>query len=233
MGTARPGLSEALFSKTQRRVLALLFGNPDRSYYANEIVRAVGAGVGAVQRELQGLADAGLVTVSRLGNQKHYRANPGSPIFEELRSIVAKVLGPADAGRRDYALPGRRTGTEARPTALHEPRAHYAVGSRSAPIDVPKRKLAALCRRYGVKKLSLFGSAARGELAPDSDVDLMVEFERGSKVSLWDMPRLQAEFSALFGSRRVDLVPPEVMKNPFRRKAILADLKVLYEAGAV
>lgn len=232
MGTMNTGLSDALFSKTQRRVLALLFGNSDRSYYANEIVRAAGAGVGAVQRELQGLAAAGLVTVSRLGNQKHYRANRDSPIFEELRSIVAKVIGPSGEGtrRRAGVLQRGRSVAGARPTALHEPPAHYAVGSRSAPVDVPRKKLAALCRRYGVKKLSLFGSAARGELAPDSDVDLMVEFESDSKISLWDMPGLQAEFSALFGTRRVDLVPPEVMKNPFRRKAILADLKVLYEA---
>jgi len=231
MGTVKAELSDALFSQTQRRVLALLFGNPDRSFYANEIVRAVGAGVGAVQRELQGLAAAGLVTVSRLGNQKHYRANRESPIFEELHSIVAKVLGsPGGGDRRAGASSRLRSTVDPRPAALHEPRARYVVGAHAAGMNVSRKKLAALCRRYGVKKLSLFGSAARGELTAGSDVDLMVEFEPHSKVSLWDMPRLQAEFSALFGSRRVDLVPPEVMKNPFRRKAILADLEVLYEA---
>jgi len=232
MGVMDTRPSDALFSSTQRRVLALLFGNSDRSFYANEIVRAVGAGVGAVQRELQSLTGAGLVTVSRLGNQKHYRANRDSPIFDELRSIVAKVIGPADAGasRRGGALRRGRNAAEARPAALHESRAHYIVDSSAAPVGVSKKKLAALCRRYGVKKLSLFGSAARGELASDSDVDLMVEFEPHSKVSLWDMPKLQSEFSSLFGNRRVDLVPPAVMKNPFRRKAILADLRVLYEA---
>src|SRR5438046_9555522 len=92
MGTKESGLSDALFSRTQRRVLGLLFGNADRSFYANEIVRAARAGVGAVQRELESLAAAGLVTVSRLGNQKHYQANRGSPIFEELRTIVATVV---------------------------------------------------------------------------------------------------------------------------------------------
>ena len=233
MGTTSRGLSEALFSKTQRRVLALLFGNPDRSYYANEIVRAARAGVGAVQRELQGLAAAGLVTVSRLGNQKHYRANPDSPIFEELRSIVSKVLGSVDRCANRRAGPLRRAAYGApRPAAaaLHQPQASYAVGSHPVGPAVPGRKLAALCRRYGVRKLSLFGSAARGELTPESDVDLMVEFKPGSTVSLWDMPKMQAQFSALFGHRRVDLVPREVMKNPFRRKTILRDLKVLYEA---
>ncbi len=223
MGTKDELLSDALFSKTQRRVLALLFGNPERSFYANEIVRAAGVGVGAALRELDGLSAAGLVTVSTLGNRKHFQANPGSPIFEELRGIVSKVLGTGDggAGRRNRAPAAQ---------ALQQPQAEYSVDSRRAVLDFPVKKIAALCRRYGVAKLSLFGSAARGEMNPDSDVDLLVEFSPASKVTLWDMPKLQAEFSALFGGRRVELVPPEVMKNPFRRKSILADLRVLYEA---
>lgn len=96
MGTRKTGLGEALFTKTQRRVLGLLFGNPDRSFYANEIVRYAGAGIGAVQRELQRLESAQLVTVSRIGNQKHYQANRSAPIFEELRGIALKTFGVAD-----------------------------------------------------------------------------------------------------------------------------------------
>jgi len=210
MGTNNALLSKALFSKTLERVLGLLFGNPDRSFYANEIVRAAGVGVGTVQRELQGLAASGLVNVTSLGNQKHYQANHDSPIFEELRGIATKALAPA--------------------MAVRQPQAQYAVGANPGALAIPRRAVAVLCRRYGVKKLSLFGSAARGELTPESDVDLMVEFDPASKVTLWDLPKLQDEFSALFGGRRVDLVPPEVMKNPFRRKSILADLRVLYEA---
>jgi predicted nucleotidyltransferase len=224
MGTKSSRLSNALFSKTQRSVLALLFGNPERSYYVNEIVRAAGVGVGAAQRELQGLAAAGLVTVSAQGNRKHYQANPDSLIYGELHGIVVKVLGAAESHG------SHRTGMLPLPATLHQPQAGYVVSPHHASLDVPVKKIAALCRRYGVKKLSLFGSAARGEMNPESDVDLMVEFEPASKVSLWDMPRMQADFSALFGQRRVELVPPEVMKNPFRRKSILADLRVLYEA---
>ncbi len=113
--------------------------------------------------------------------------------------------------------------------ALEQPRAGYDAGAGHTGLNVPAKKLAALCRRYGVKKLSLFGSAARGELTPESDVDVMVEFKPESRVSLWDFPKLQEEFSVLFGNRRVEFVPPEVMKNPFRRKCILPDLSVLYE----
>jgi predicted nucleotidyltransferase len=99
MGTIGVGLSDALFTKTQQRVLGLLFGNPDRSYYANEIVRLAGSGIGAVQRELGKLASAGIIEVRRVGNQKHYQANRQSPIFDELRGIAVKTFGIADVLR--------------------------------------------------------------------------------------------------------------------------------------
>ena len=92
MGTDAISLSNALFSKVQQRVLALIFGQPGRSFYMSEIVRNVHSGTGAVERELSRLQRSGLVSVERIGNQKHYRANPQSPIFGELRSIVTKTV---------------------------------------------------------------------------------------------------------------------------------------------
>jgi len=89
-------LGDALFSKTQQQVLGLLFSHPDRSYYANEIVRFAGVGIGTVQRELARLSDAGLLTVKRVGNQKHYQANSAAPIFAELCGIVRKTFGLGD-----------------------------------------------------------------------------------------------------------------------------------------
>jgi predicted nucleotidyltransferase len=97
------GLCDVLFSKTQRQVLGLLFGNPGRSYYANEIVRHAGVGIGSVQRELEKLAGAGLLTVTQIGNQKHYQANRAAPIYEELRGIVLKTFGLADVLREALA----------------------------------------------------------------------------------------------------------------------------------
>lgn len=93
------GLGDALFTKTQRQVLGLLFGNPGRSFYAKEIVRHAGVGIGTVQRELEKLAGVGLLTVTQIGNQKHYRANQAAPIYEELRGIVLKTFGLADVLR--------------------------------------------------------------------------------------------------------------------------------------
>src|SRR5512134_3072217 len=96
-------LVDALFSATQQRVLAFLFGQPERSFFATELIGLVGAGSGAVQRELARLAQSGLVTVTRVGNQKHYQANPRSPIFAELREITQKAVGLAEPLREALA----------------------------------------------------------------------------------------------------------------------------------
>jgi len=85
-------LSDALFSKVQQRVLALIFSHPERSFYASEIIRSVRSGTGAVERELSRLRGSGLVSVEQIGNQRHYRANPASPIFAELKSLVLKTV---------------------------------------------------------------------------------------------------------------------------------------------
>lgn len=216
MGMKETSPSNALFTKTQRRVLGLLFGNPDRSYYANEIVRFAQAGIGTVQRELERLVAAGLVSVTKHGNQKHYQADRKSAVFAELAGLVRKTVG-----EETRALVAREAG------ATYRSRSRRSSRNR---LEISYPRLRDLCRRYRVKKLSLFGSAARGELKPDSDVDLMVEFESGRAPSLWESSDMADEFSALFGQRRVDLVPPGVMRNPYRRKTIERDLKVLYEA---
>lgn len=86
-------ISSALFSGVRRRLLALIFGQPERSYYMSEIVRRIGSGTGAVERELSRLQQSGIVSMERIGNQKHYRANVRSPIFHEIHSIVRKTIG--------------------------------------------------------------------------------------------------------------------------------------------
>jgi predicted nucleotidyltransferase len=96
-------LADALFSTTQQRVLALLFGQSDRSFYATELIGLVGAGSGAVQRELARLEHSGLVTVRWLGTQKHYQADPGSPLFAEICGIVQKTVGLAEPLRAALA----------------------------------------------------------------------------------------------------------------------------------
>ncbi len=97
------GVADALFTKVQQRVLAVLFGNHSRSFYTNELIALACSGSGAVQRELARLEAAELVTVRRVGNQKHYQANASAPIFEELRGLVLKTSGPVDVLRAALA----------------------------------------------------------------------------------------------------------------------------------
>lgn len=101
-------VADALFTKSQQRVLALIFGNPGRSFYANEVIALAGSGTGAVQRELAKLASAGLVTITRIGNQKHYKANANAAVFEPLRELVLKTSGLADVLRTTLAQIGGR-----------------------------------------------------------------------------------------------------------------------------
>ena len=96
-------------------------------------------------------------------------------------------------------------------------------------IDQNRDQIEALCRRRSVLSLALFGSAARGELRPDSDVDLLIEFKPDAQVGLFELEAIRAEFESLFG-RPVDLAGPAILRNPYRRRTILRDLRPVYGA---
>lgn len=100
---APSSIADALFPKVRQRVLAVLFGAPARSFYTNEVIGLAQSGAGAVQRELADLAAAGLLTVRKQGNQKHFQANAASPVFAELRGLVLKTMGLADVLRAALA----------------------------------------------------------------------------------------------------------------------------------
>lgn len=86
-------LGEALFTGTQRKVLGLLYGKPQQSFYANEIARHAQVGKGSLMRELERLQQVGILSMTRQGNQTHYQANPHCPIYTELQGIVRKTFG--------------------------------------------------------------------------------------------------------------------------------------------
>ena len=96
-------LADALFTTTQQRVLALLFGQPQRSFYTSELIELTGSGSGAVQRELQRLASSRLVNVTSIGTQKHYQANPDCPVYQELVGIVRKTVALVEPIRQALA----------------------------------------------------------------------------------------------------------------------------------
>ncbi|MDP1748900.1 MAG: nucleotidyltransferase family protein [Reyranella sp.] len=96
-------------------------------------------------------------------------------------------------------------------------------------VAPPPDKLDALCRRWKIAKLTLFGSQARGDARPDSDVDLLVEYAPDADWSLFDVARLRDEMAELFG-RPVDLVRERNITNPYRLATIRRDRCLLYGA---
>jgi len=89
-------LGDALFSTTQQKVLGLLYGHPDETFFVNQILRLTGMGVHTIKRELDRMIGAGILTMRKIGNQHHYQANPECPIYTELLGIVRKTFGVAD-----------------------------------------------------------------------------------------------------------------------------------------
>jgi predicted nucleotidyltransferase len=89
-------LTATLFGKTRRTVLSLIYTHADESFYLRQIARSVGAGLGAVQRELKSLSNAGIIMRLVKGRQVYYQANAGCPIFAELKSILIKTAGIGD-----------------------------------------------------------------------------------------------------------------------------------------
>ena len=207
---AREGLANLLFGAYRHRVLSLLYLRPGDRLHVRMIARLTGVPAGSLHRELRQLAAAGLLVAERSGNQVLYSANEASPVFHELSSVLDKTAGTT-------------------PT-LQEHATEYNVGPSGGLAGIDARALAAICRKYGVKKMSLFGSAARDELRPDSDVDLLVEFKAASKTGLFELVHMQDELSPLFGKREVHIAGLEILENPYRRKTILPDLQTLYEA---
>jgi predicted nucleotidyltransferase len=208
--TPAPDLANLLFGAYRFRVLSLLLLRPGDRFHVRMIARLTGIPAGSLHRELRQLADAGLLVAIRSGNQVLYSANEASPVFHELASMLDKTSGTT-------------------PT-LHEHAAEYTVEPSGRLPEIDPKALAAICRKYRVKKMSLFGSAARNELRPDSDVDLLVEFKRSSKTTLFDIVHMQDELSQLLGKRKVHIAGPEILENPYRRRTILPDLQALYES---
>lgn len=126
-------LSTALFGKVRRAILALLLTDPQQSYFLREVVRMVGAGRGAVQRELASLVSSGILKRSTSGRQVYFQANPICPVYPELSGLLLKTTGVA--GLLKQAL---------------------------MPLS------------NAIRVAFIYGSLARNEQGPSSDIDLMV-----------------------------------------------------------
>jgi uncharacterized protein len=97
-------------------------------------------------------------------------------------------------------------------------------------IDIPMDQIEAFCRRWKIRELSIFGSVLRPDFGPESDVDVLVSFERGHGLTFESHPQMLEELKRIFDGREVDLVEQRLVQNPFRRHHIMTHRRVLYAA---
>lgn len=97
----------------------------------------------------------------------------------------------------------------------------------SKTLSIPREHVADFCREHGIRRLAIFGSALRDDFRPDSDVDVLVEFEPARIPTLFDMVGMEQELSRLLGGRKVDLRTPEDLSRYFRQK-VLSEAEVQY-----
>ena len=95
--TINDHLTETLLGKTRRAILSILYGHADEQFYLRQLVRLTGCGIGAVQRELKALAEAGIIIRTKQGKQVYYQVNDRSAVYPELKSLIMKTAGMGDA----------------------------------------------------------------------------------------------------------------------------------------
>jgi mRNA-degrading endonuclease toxin of MazEF toxin-antitoxin module len=153
----------ALFGRMRREVLALFYRRPERSFYLRQVIRSLGIGQGSVQRELARLAGAGLLVRTRVGSQVHYQANPASPVFSELKSLMVKSAGVGDVLHEALA-PLAACGYRASREAHH----HRVIQSLTYTIGADARlvaQLEAFRKRRNIGDYERAGAVSRAESA--------------------------------------------------------------------
>lgn len=112
----------------------------------------------------------------------------------------------------------------------HQKLDSYGGRGMNSEISIPKDAIAAFCREHGIQRLAVFGSALRADFRPESDIDLLVEFEPDQVPGLFGIARMERELSVLLGGRKVDLRTPQDLSRYFRQR-ILEEAEVQYEGG--
>lgn len=193
-------LAKLLFKDYRRRVLGLLLLHPDKRYHVREIARLTGTVAGTLHKELTRLAEADVLMKETVGNQVQYRANTECPVYEELSLILEKLTG--------HAIEKDQTREE-----------NKGMQTRMSNIvEKYRNQILALARENGVRNVRVFGSMARNEAGPDSDLDLLVDIEKGkSGLALGGFLEDVAELT----QRKVDVVTEKSLHSRIREKVLL------------
>jgi predicted nucleotidyltransferase len=179
-----------LFGTVRRDVLALLYGNPEESFYLRQIQRVIGAGIGPVQRELQQLTDAGLIEREQRGSHVYFRANRHSPIFAELQGILRKTTGATEV-LRQALFPLLESG---------KVNAAFVYGSVAEGKQTPKSDV----------DIFLLGDATMAEVVP-SIREAESRLGRDINPSVYSLKELRAKLKARSGFLRRVLAGPKLM----------------------
>jgi len=95
-------------------------------------------------------------------------------------------------------------------------------------LEIPKEKISAFCDKWKVVEFAFFGSVLREDFDENSDIDVLVTFDKNNEISLFDLAQMQIELQELF-DRPVDIIEKEALRNPFRKRQILESAQVVYE----
>ena len=179
---------ELLFKDYRRRVLGLLFLRPDKKYHVREIARLTGTVAGTLHKELSRLANAGLLVKEKVGNQVLYGANRDCMIYEELASILRKTSSANVTGKKMDSL-----------------------------VERNRQKILDIAKENGIVNVRVFGSMARNEAGPDSDLDLLVDIKKGQ--SGFALGGFLADVTELV-HRKVDVVTEKSLHPGIREKVL-------------
>jgi predicted nucleotidyltransferase len=155
-------MADALLTRTQQRVLGILFAEPDRSFPATELIARAGVGTGAVHRELARLAESGLVTVTPSGKQRRYQSNRESPLFPELHGLVLKTVGLVEPLRLALS------------SFSSEIRVAFVYGSVAKGTDTARSDIDLAIVGEGVSYPDLYAQLAQAEAALLRPINLTI-----------------------------------------------------------
>lgn len=200
-----------LMGRYRREILGTVLSCPDQAFRVRELQRLTGVPVGSLSRELALLEKGGLLRRRVHEGRVVYCVNPDYPVLPELTELFATSYGVPAKPLQGVAEAGA------------------SASYKQDTLKFSRPALARACQKYHVKRLSLFGSVARGDARADSDVDVLVEFVGKRRPGLRGMADFKRLLSGIFPGRDVDLVTAGALENPYRRKLIKKDMEVLYE----